>query len=77
MQVWLAVLTIYVVVKMGFATGFAMVELFNPVEGVHRYVTPGGEVGVPPSVTLFPGQMLELFPELVGTRGVGLMVTVS
>ena len=62
----------------GFAVGFASVELFSPVDGNHWYVVLGdGEVGELPSVVLCPMQMLGSAPAFVGTTGFKKMVRVS
>jgi hypothetical protein len=77
-QVLLVVVTMNVEVIAGFATGFAMVVLFNPAAGVHKYpVTLTGAVGFPPRVVLFPKQMERSLPAFVGTFGEEEMVTVS
>ena len=77
MQVSLAVKTVYVVVIVGAATGFAEVVLFNPVDGDQLYVEPKGAVGAPPIVTLCPVQIEKLFPASVGTEGLMAIVIVS
>ena len=52
------VVTVYVVVEVGEATGFATVVLFNPAAGLQLYVEPGGPVGLPPIVTEPPTQIV-------------------
>ena len=63
--------TIYVVEEIGAATGFAIVVLLNPADGLQEYDPPP----LLESVTVFPVQMVVLGPALM--TGAAPMVTFS
>jgi hypothetical protein len=66
--------TVYVVVDVGDATGFAMFALLNPVDGDQEYVAFGAE-DVANKLVDVPEQMETLFPAF--TVGIGFTLTVT